>query len=63
VTTLVRPDRPHDQDLEALRARVSELEAVLMERSTDASRSKAELDAFRIRYRREVGLLHEELDP
>jgi len=62
VTTLVRPDRPHDQDLETLRARVSELEAALMERSAEAGRSKAELDAFRIRYRQEVGLLHEELD-
>ena len=62
MTTLVRPDRPHDQDLETLRARVSELEAALMERSAEAGRSKAELDAFRIRYRQEVGLLHEELD-
>jgi hypothetical protein len=57
---LVRPDRPHD--LEALRARVSELETMLIERSADATRAKAELDAFRIRYRAEVGLLHDELD-
>mgnify|MGYP003349092278 CR=1 FL=1 len=62
MTTLVRPDRPHDQDLEALKARVADLETVLIARSEEATRSKAELDAFRIRYRSEVGLLHEELD-
>jgi hypothetical protein len=62
VTTLVRPDRPHDHDLEALRARVSELETMLIERSADATRAKADLDAFRIRYRAEVGRLHDELD-
>ena len=62
MTTLVRPDRTPEHDLDALRARVRELETLLIERSEDATRTKAELDAFRIRYRAEVGLLHDELD-
>lgn len=62
MTTLVRADRPHDHDLEGLRARLAELEAHLLERSTDAAKAHADLAAFRIRYRAEVGLLHEELD-
>jgi uncharacterized protein involved in exopolysaccharide biosynthesis len=62
VTTLVRADRPNDQDLETLRSRLAELEALLAERSSDAAKDQAELAAFRIRYRAEVGLLHEELD-
>ena len=62
VTTLVRADRPHDHDLEGLRSRLAELESSLIERCTDAARAQADLAAFRIRYRAEVGLLHEELD-
>jgi hypothetical protein len=62
VTTLVRPERPNDHDLDGLRARLAELEAILAERSTDAARTQADLAAFRIRYRAEVGLLHDELD-
>jgi len=61
VTTLARSERPH-QDLEQLRARVTELEALLRERDDEVTRTKADLDAFRIRYRQQVGLLHEELD-
>ena len=61
MTTLIRAGRPRD-DLDTLRGRVSELEAVLAERDTEATRLKADLDAFRIRYRQEVGLLHEQLD-
>jgi hypothetical protein len=62
VAALVPSERHPDQDLDSLRARVNALEAVLIERSADATRSKAELDAFRVRYRAEVGRLHEELD-
>jgi hypothetical protein len=61
VTTLVRPDRPGD-DLEALRARVAEREAVLSARAADADRLKRELDMFAARYKQEVGTLHEQLD-
>jgi hypothetical protein len=61
VTTLIRSGRPQD-DIDALRERVGELEALLTERDQEVTRLKADLDAFRIRYRQEVGLLHEQLD-
>ena len=53
--------RPHD-DVESLRMRAAELEATLAERDSEVTSLKADLDAFRIRYRQEVGLLHEQLD-
>jgi hypothetical protein len=62
VTTLVRPDTPNEHDLESMRAQLTELEAILGERSSDAAQTQADLSAFRIRYRAEVGLLHDELD-
>ena len=62
VTTLMPSDRHQDHDLDALRARVTELEALLGERSDNFARTRAGLDAFRITYRQKVGLLHEELD-
>jgi len=58
----VRTDRPHDQDLESLRATASELETAHAQRRADVSAVEAELASFKIRYRAEVGLLHEELD-
>jgi hypothetical protein len=62
VTTLVRSGPPQDQDLDALRTRHAELETTLADRSAELARARADLTAFRIRYRREVGLLHEQLD-
>jgi hypothetical protein len=62
VTTLVRTDRPHDQDLESLRARASELDTVHEDRRAEVEAVEAELASFKIRYRADVGLLHEELD-
>ena len=62
VTTLVRAERPNDHDLDGLHARVTELERLLGERRADVDRSKADADAFRIKYRQQVGRLHEELD-
>jgi hypothetical protein len=59
---LVPSQRDHAHDLDALRARVADLERLLAERSADAARTRSALDAFRIQYRQEVGLLHEELD-
>ena len=61
VTTLVPSGRP-EHNLEDLRARLSELEALLGERTGDAAKAQADLAAFRMRYRAEVGLLHDELD-
>ena len=61
MTTLVPPEK-RDDDLEGLRARAAELDAVLGERSSEVARVKSDLDVFRIRYRQEVGTLHEQLD-
>jgi hypothetical protein len=61
VTTLVAPEQPTD-DLDQLRARVAELEAVLDERVADADRINRELDMFAAQYRQKVGTLHEQLD-
>jgi hypothetical protein len=61
VTTLARSDRPH-HDIDSLRARVTDLEAQLAGRASELARMRADLDAFRIKYRQQVGLLHEELD-
>ena len=59
---LVRLVQPQDGDLDTLRVRITELEAALRERGAMLSEVQADLAAFRIRYRQEVGLLHEELD-
>jgi hypothetical protein len=61
VTTLIRAERPQ-HDLETLRSRVAAMESMLEERDAEVTRLKADLDAFRIRYRQDVGLLHEQLD-
>ena len=62
VTVLVRPDRPDADDPEGIRARVAELDARFNEREAEFERVKAELDAFKISYRQQVGILHEQLD-
>jgi hypothetical protein len=41
---------------------MKDLELALDERAAEIARTKSDLEAFRIRYRQEVGLLHEELD-
>lgn len=61
VTTLVPPDK-RDDDLEDLRARAAELDAMLSERGAEVARVTTDLDAFRITYRQQVGTLHEQLD-
>jgi hypothetical protein len=60
--TLVRSAHPHDDDIESLRVRAAGLDAELNERADEIGRVKSGLEAFRIRYRQEVGVLHEELD-
>jgi hypothetical protein len=62
VTALVRSGQMPDDDVQTLRVRMASLEAMLTERGADIAQVKASLDAFAIRYRQEVGLLHEELD-
>jgi hypothetical protein len=61
VTGLVRGQRG-DGDIDNLRGQITELEARLDARAGEVWRTKADLAAFKIRYRSEVGLLHEELD-
>ena len=61
MSTLV-PSGSHPEKIEDLHSRVTELDALLATRSIEVTRTKADLDAFRVRYRHEVGLLHEELD-
>jgi hypothetical protein len=50
------------EDIEALRARLSELETVCGERVAEMTQARTDFAAFRIRYRREVGGLHEQLE-
>lgn len=62
VTTLILPDKRNDDELDALRSRVAELEAALAERGAEVARMQSDLEAFRITYRQQVGRLHEQLD-
>ena len=62
MSTLVPSGSHPGNTIEDLHARATELDAVLDARTTEYIRTKADLDAFRIRYRHEVGRLHEELD-
>ena len=48
--------------MDRLQARLTELERVLGERSAQIAQVESALAAFRMRYKQEVGLLHEELD-
>jgi hypothetical protein len=60
--SLVPTSRHDPNDLEALSDRLVELESRLAKRTGALTRAKADLAAFGMRYRAEVGLLHEELD-
>jgi hypothetical protein len=62
VPRLVRADRRDDDSLEGLGARVAELESLLAERTADIDAARSGLEAFKLRYRQEVGLLHDQLD-
>ncbi len=62
MTTLVPSGRHREHELDTLRAQVSELETQLDEQRAGLLRTRAGLDAFRITYRQQVGLLHDELD-
>jgi hypothetical protein len=62
MAALVRSSHSDNDDIEGLRVRAAELEALVASRSGEISRVRLELTAFEIRYRQEVGLLHEQLD-
>jgi hypothetical protein len=59
---LVRSEPGGEQDVDTLRARVAALDLELEARSAEVARVESELTAFKIRYRHDVGRLHEELD-
>jgi hypothetical protein len=62
VTDLVPSGERQPGDVETLRDRAASLETELRERYDELTRVTSDLEAFRIRYRREVGTLHEELE-
>jgi hypothetical protein len=59
--TLVRSGPDHE-NIDELQATLTGLDAALRERVAEMSRTQSDLQAFRIRYKQEVGLLHEQLD-
>jgi hypothetical protein len=61
VSSLAKPEEPRD-GIEALRARMGGLESALGDRRAGLTQAQSELATFRVRYRQDVGLLHEELD-
>jgi hypothetical protein len=61
VTTLERAERG-EENLDGLRSRVGQLEALLDEREREVDGVRSGLETFRLRYRQEVGLLHDQLD-
>ena len=60
--TLVRSTTADGDGPDTLHVRLRALEAELRQRAGELTEAKAELAAFRVRYRKEVGLLHEELE-
>jgi hypothetical protein len=61
VTVPVRAGKARD-DIDVLSARLSDLESACDERETEIAKATSDLAEFRIRYRRDVGSLHEELE-
>lgn len=59
---LVPTEQSAERDLQALREQAAALDATLAQRSAEAARVEADLVAFKIRYRHDVGRLHEQLD-
>ena len=62
VSTLVPSGRHQESDLEQLRVRMTELDGLLDKCTAEIAATRADLEAFRVTYRQQVGLLHEELD-
>lgn len=58
----MRSETRVDDDPDGLRSRVRDLEAVLRERDAAFTQAKSALDAFKVSYRHQVGILHEQLD-
>jgi hypothetical protein len=61
VTVPARSGQARD-DIDALRTRLSALESTCTERESEVARAMSDLAEFRLRYRRDVGGLYEELE-
>lgn len=62
MTTLAPSGGPDEHDLHTLGVRAREREALLEQRRAEIARLDRDLTAFKIRYRHDVGRLHEQLD-
>lgn len=62
MTNLTPSGQFQDDSIERLCARVAELQGVLSQRAAEITAARTDLATFRLRYTRDVGLLHEELD-
>jgi molecular chaperone GrpE (heat shock protein) len=62
MTSIVRSTQAGRDDLHSLRARAADLEKSVAERADEVARVQADLAAFRIRYKQDVGTLHDELE-
>ena len=62
MTSLIPSGSAEDREIRELRTRLGDFDAALAARSTEVAAAQTDLAAFRIRYRQEVGLLHDELD-
>jgi hypothetical protein len=62
VTALVPSGPPGEPDLESLAIRARDLESLLEQRRAEIAGLDRDLTAFKIRYRHDVGRLHEQLD-
>jgi hypothetical protein len=62
VSGLVRSGTPEGRGLDDLQRQTKQLEELLATRGDEVARVRGDLDAFKISYRQQVGLLHEELD-
>lgn len=62
MASIVRSDQSGHHDIESLRARALELDRLVAARAGEVAQAQTDLAAFRIRYRQEVGTLHDELE-
>lgn len=60
--SLLRTDASARVNADALRTTLAEREAALVARAADVARTRAEVREFSVRYRQQVGQLHDELD-
>jgi hypothetical protein len=62
MTGLLRRDRREGDELNELRARITEMDALRASRDREIDRLRADLTAFKLHYRHHVGTLYDQLD-